>query len=63
MPSRNELKLRAAAVNVDESAYPNDSKLEMAVQYAEKHMTAKTNQTTKTPDSKAIAGESGAANV
>lgn len=36
MPSRAELELRAAAVSVEAAAYPNDSKLEQKVLYAEK---------------------------
>lgn len=36
MPSRAQLKLRAAAVSVEHAKYPNDSKLEQAVIYAEK---------------------------
>ena len=36
MASRAELEVRAAAVSVEQSKYPNDSKLEQAVLYAEK---------------------------
>lgn len=38
MPSRADLNMRANAVNVDHTAYPNDSKLEQAVLYAEKNL-------------------------
>lgn len=41
MPSRAELELRAAAVNVTAANYPNDSKLEQKVLYEEQVMTAK----------------------
>lgn len=64
MPSRAELELRAAAVNIAVSSYPNDSKLEQAVIYAEKNLTASTAATTKAPSgSTAVAPVSGGANV
>lgn len=64
MPSRAELVLRAAAVNVDETAYQNDSKLEQKVLYEEKIMTATTNtRSTKLPAATKVAQVSGAANV
>lgn len=64
MPSRKELELRAAPLNIDvtQTKYGNDSVLEQAVLYAESQMTAKTNQTTKAPSATAKA-VSGAANV
>lgn len=40
MPSRNELVIRAHAVNIDPANYPNDSKLEAKVLYMEKNGTA-----------------------
>lgn len=40
MPARNELVIRAHAVNVDPANYPNDSKLEQKVLYMEKNGTA-----------------------
>ena len=39
MPSRDFLETVAAAVNVDASAYPNDSNLEQKVLYELKNMT------------------------
>lgn len=42
MPSRNELVIRAHAVGVTPSNYPNDSKLEAKVLYMEKNGTAYT---------------------
>lgn len=64
MPSRAELVLRAAAVNVDETAYQNDSKLEQKVIYEEKIMTATTNtRSTKLPAATKVAQVSGGANV
>lgn len=40
MPARNELEVRAANVNVNAAAYPNDSKLEQAVIFAENAVVA-----------------------
>lgn len=40
MPSRNELVIRAAAVGLDASTIPNDSKLEQKVLYLEKRQSA-----------------------
>lgn len=40
MPSRNELAVRAAAVGLDASTIPNDSKLEQKVLYLEKRQAA-----------------------
>lgn len=37
MPSRAQLELRASAISVESANYPNDSKLEQAVIYAEQH--------------------------
>lgn len=64
MPSRAELELRAAAVNVTADNYSNDSNLEQAVIYAEKNMTAQAGTaTTQAPDADAVAAVSGGANV
>lgn len=64
MPSRAELELRAAAVNVDQALYPNDSKLEQKVIYEEKVMTAKTGTgSTKLPAAAKVAQVAGGANV
>lgn len=66
MPSRAELELRAAAVNVDATAagYSNDSKLEQKVIYEERVMTAKTGTgSTKLPAPVKVAQVSGGANV
>jgi hypothetical protein len=48
MPSRAELNLRARAVNLDESSYANDSKLEQAVLYAEKTVAGDAVKATQT---------------
>jgi hypothetical protein len=40
MPARNDLVIRASAVGLDATAYPNDSKLEQKVLYLEKRSTA-----------------------
>jgi hypothetical protein len=64
MPSRAELEVRAAAVNVTASSYANDSQLEQAVLYKEKTMTAQAGTaTTKQPSAASAAAISGAANV
>lgn len=64
MPSRAELELRAAAVNIDATTYPNDSKLEQKVIYEERIMTATTNtRSTKLPAPVKVAQVSGGANV
>lgn len=64
MASRAELELRAAAVDVTPSSYPNDSKLEQIVLYKEKTMTAQTaSATTQAPSAKTIAAMSGDKNV
>lgn len=42
MPSRRSLEIRAAAASVVAANYPNDSKLEQAVIYAEKGLTPST---------------------
>lgn len=42
MPSRAELNIRAAAVGLDQTTIPNDSKLEQKVLYLEKRQTAVT---------------------
>lgn len=58
MPSRASLELRAAAVNLTPSSYPNDSVFEKAVLLAEKALTASTTATTQMPSETAKAGES-----
>jgi hypothetical protein len=65
MPARAELVLRAAAVNVDHTQvkYQNDSVLEQAVIYAEKHVTASTTATQTLPPATSVARVSGGANV
>jgi len=65
MPSRSELVLRACAVNVDHTTakYANDSALEQAVLYAEKHVTATSSATQTTPTTQALSRVSGEANV
>lgn len=57
MPSRQQLALRAAAVNVDETtaANANDSTLEKNVLAAEKAVTATSTATTKLPNAKHVA--------
>lgn len=61
MPSRAELETRAAAVSVTAANYPNDSKLEQAVIYAEKTRTPSTAEVkasgTLTLSGNAVAGE------
>lgn len=42
MPSRSELNIRAHAVGLDQTAFPNDSKLEQKVLWLEKNATAQT---------------------
>ena len=63
MPSRAELELRAAAVNVAVASYPNDSKLEQKVLSAEKALTASAAATTLLPAAKSVAGVAGDKNV
>lgn len=61
MPSRAELETRAAGVSVTAANYPNDSKLEQAVIYAEKTRTPGTAEVkavkTLTLSGNAVAGE------
>lgn len=63
MPSRAELELRASAVNVSPAAYPNDSKLEQKVLYAEKNLTASGAATTLLPTPRVAAQQAGDKNV
>jgi hypothetical protein len=65
MASRSELVLRACAVNVDHTAtkYGNDSVLEQAVLYAEKHVTATSSATQTLPTDLAIGRQAGDANL
>lgn len=60
MASRKELELRAAACNVNQANYPNDSKLEQAVIYAELHVTASSTATTLQPTANALTAGGGA---
>lgn len=46
MPSRAELELRAAPLNIAVASYPNDSVLEQTVIAAEKAMTAQAGSAT-----------------
>jgi hypothetical protein len=58
--ARNELEVRAAAVNVNPATYPNDSVLEQKVLYEEQVMTAKAGTATTTqPSAKAVQEVSG----
>lgn len=63
MPSRNELELRAASANVTPANYPNDSKFEQAIIFAEKARTATATATTQAPTAAAVNQVSGGANV
>ena len=63
MPSRAELNLRAGAVNVDQTAYPNDSKLEQAVIFAEKAVTTASDAVTIVPLAGDVAKISGGQDV
>lgn len=55
MPSRAELELRAAPLNITASSITNDSVLEQTVIAAEKAMTAQTaSATTQLPSASAI---------
>lgn len=68
MPSRNELNVRARMANVVAANYPNDSKLEQAVLYAEKTAAAAAGTATVLAVSNAttkddVAGVAGSANV
>lgn len=63
MPSRAELELRAASANVNPASYPNDSKLEQAIIFAQKARTASSTATVLTPTAASIQGVSGGANV
>jgi hypothetical protein len=63
MPSRAELELRAAKANVVSATYPNDSKFEQAIIFAEKASTATSTATTIAAPAAATAQQSGGANV
>lgn len=63
MASRGELELRAAKANVTSSSYPNDSKFEQAIIFAEKASTASAVATTQAAPVKAQAEVSGGKNV
>lgn len=55
MPSRAQLELRAAAVNLTPASYPNDSVFEKAIVTAEKALTASGAATTQAPSARTIA--------
>jgi hypothetical protein len=60
MAQRNELEVRASAVNVNPATYPNDSVLEQKVLYEEQQMTAKAGTATTTaPPATSVAQTSG----
>lgn len=61
MPSRAELELRAAAVNVTPANYPNDSKFEQAVIYAEKAVATTGAAAQTAPSATSVAAVSGGA--
>jgi len=63
MASRAELNLRANAVNVDQTTYANDSKLEQAVIYAETQLGASSTATTIAAGATDVAKVSGGANI
>jgi hypothetical protein len=63
MPSRAELEVRANACNIAIASYPNDSKLEQAVIYAEDNLTSSSSATTVATTSAQAAKTSGGANV
>lgn len=63
MPSRAELNLRANAVNVDHTTYPNDSKLEQAVIYAETQLGSSGAATTIAAAAADVAKVAGGKNV
>jgi len=63
MPSRAELNLRANAVNLDQTTYSNDSKLEQAVIYAEEQLGASGAATTIAALAGDVAKVSGGANI
>jgi len=56
MPSRSELELEAAAVNILPATYPNDSQLEQVILAAQKALTASGAATTRLPSNDAIHG-------
>lgn len=49
MPSRAELELRAASLNIAAASYPNDSTLEHAILRAQRALTASGAATTLLP--------------
>jgi len=63
MPSRAELELRAASANVTAANYPNDSKFEQAIIFAEKARVASGASTTLAPSAVSIKDQSGGQNV
>ena len=63
MAARNELELRAAKANVVSANYPNDSKFEQAIIFAEKASTTTATATTIAAPVTAQAQVSGGANV
>jgi hypothetical protein len=63
MPSRAELNLRAAKANVVSATYPNDSKFEQAIIFAEKASTATASATTILAPVTSVAQVSGGKNI
>jgi hypothetical protein len=63
MSSRAELEIRAAKANVVSATYPNDSKFEQAIIFAEKASTTTSTATTILAPPTAVAQVSGGANV
>lgn len=63
MADRHELELRAAKANVASASYPNDSKFEQAIIFAEKASIASGAATTLLAPVKSVASVSGGKNV
>ncbi len=63
MPSRAELVARGNATNVNPATYPNDSKFEQAILYAEKSLANSTTATTNATSAAVAAQISGWQNI
>lgn len=63
MANRKDLELRAAKANVVSANYPNDSKFEQAILYAEKNSVTSSTATTIATPATAAAGVSGDKNI
>ncbi len=63
MPSRSELVARANALNITVANYPNDSKLEQAVIYAQNNLTTASNASTVATAAATAAQNAGGANI